>query len=197
MLKRIVLILGATLAAIYLIFWSLNSFGWDNPFLAFLINWLTLSWAAIVGQVVNFVLPASYYDILAIERTGKLYERLGVRLFKKLVRRGPLSVFNPGLRLPKEKNLLALQHLDREMRKAETAHLYIFVLMLVFSAYTLFRAGLVSMSWMLGFNILINGYPIMLQRYNRIIDGAPAARFVQRFKGLVESSNGLIEPENE
>jgi len=166
--KTIALITVATLVAVYLIIWSLNSFGWDNPFLAFLINWLTLSWAAVVGQGVTFVLPSTYYDIKTFERTGQVYERLGIRLFKRLVRRGPLSVFNPGLRFPKEKTIPALQHLDREMKKAETAHLYIFLLMLVFSAYTLFRAGLVSMSWMLGFNILINGYPIMLQRYNRI-----------------------------
>jgi hypothetical protein len=159
---------AATLAAIYLILWSIDSFGWDNPFLAFLINWLMMSWVAIVGQLVNFVLPPGYYEIRAIERTGKLYERLGIRLFKKFVRRGPLSVFNPGLRFPKERTTPALHHLEREMRKAETAHVFIFVLVLIFSGYALIKGGPAAMGWMLGFNILINGYPVMLQRYNRI-----------------------------
>ena len=168
MFIRIILILAATLAAIYLILWSLDSFGWDNPFLAFLINWLTMSWVAIVGQVINVILPARYYEIKAFEWTGQVYERLGIRLFKQLVRRGPLSLFNPNLRFPKEKTIPALQHLDDQMRKAETAHLFIFILMLIFSGYALIKGGPAAMGWMLGFNILINGYPIMLQRYNRI-----------------------------
>lgn len=168
MFKKIAFVSAATLAAIYLILWSLDSFGWDNPFLAFLVNWLTMSWVAIVGQVVNFVLPPGYYDTRVFERTGQVYERLGIRLFKKFVRRGPLSVFNRGLHFPKERTIPALQHLDHQMRKAETAHVYIFVLMLIFSGYALIKGGPAAMGWMLGFNILINGYPIMLQRYNRL-----------------------------
>jgi hypothetical protein len=166
--KKIAFVSVATLVAVYLIFWSLDSFGWDNPFLAFLVNWLTMSWVAIVGQAITFVLPSRYYDIKAFERTGQVYERPGIRLFKQLVRRGPLSVFNPGLRLPQERTIPALQHLDHQMRNAETAHVYIFILMLIFSGYALIKGGPAAMGWMLGFNILINGYPIMLQRYNRI-----------------------------
>ena len=127
-----------------------------------------MSWVAIVGQMITFVLPPGHYDTRALERTGKVYEHLGIRLFKKFVRRGPLSVFNPGLRFPKERTIPALQHLDREMRKAETAPVYIFVLMLLFSGYALVKGGPAAMGWMLGFNILINAYPVMLQRYNRI-----------------------------
>jgi hypothetical protein len=127
-----------------------------------------MSWVAIAGQAVDFSLPARYYDIQAFERTGQVYERLGIRLFKRLVRRGPLSIFSPTLRFPKEKTISALRHLDDEMRKAETGHVFIFMLMLLFSSYALLRGWFDAVGWMLVFNVIINGYPIMLQRYNRI-----------------------------
>lgn len=166
--KKPVLFTAATIAAAYLIFWSLDAFGFRSPITAFLVNWLAMSWVAIAGQAVHFSFPLSYYDIHAFERTGRVYERLGIRLFKKLVRRGPLAVFSPTLQFPKEKTVPALRQLDHEMRKAETGHVFIFLLMLVFSSYALLRGWFDAVAWLLAFNVIINGYPIMLQRYNRL-----------------------------
>jgi hypothetical protein len=81
---------------------------------------------------------------------------------------GPLAVFSPTLRFPKEKTVSALQGLENEMRKAETGHVLIFVLVLLFAGYMLLKGWLDAVVWTLLFNIVINGYPIMLQRYNRI-----------------------------
>ena len=120
--KKLVWCTLATIAAVFLIGWSLGAFGFRSPLFAFLVNWLAMSWVALVGQVVHFSLPARYYDIQAFERTGQVYERLGIRLFKRLVRRGPLAIFSPTLRFPKDQTLSAWQHLDHEMRKAETGH---------------------------------------------------------------------------
>jgi hypothetical protein len=166
--KKLALFTVATIAAVFLIIWSLDAFGFRSPISAFLVNWLAMSWVAIAGQAVHFSFPLRCYDIKAFERTGQVYERLGVRLFKRLVRRGPLSIFSPTLRFPKEKTISALRHLDDEMRKAETGHVFIFMLMLLFSSYALLRGWFDAVGWMLVFNVIINGYPIMLQRYNRI-----------------------------
>jgi len=166
--KKLVLFTVATTAAVFLIIWSLDAFGYRSPISAFLVNWLAMSWVAIFGQVVHFSFPFWYYDIKAFERTGQIYERLGIRLFKRLVRRGPLSIFNPTLRFPKEKTISALQDLDYEMRKAETGHVLIFMLVLLFTSYALLRRWFDAVGWILAINFLINGYPIMLQRYNRI-----------------------------
>lgn len=166
--KKFLLFSIATLVTGYLILWSFDAFGPHNPFFAFLLNWLTMSWVAVVGEAVPFSLSSRYYEIKAIERTGRMYEYLGIRLFKNLVRRGPLSVFSPRLRLPKEKTVSALGLLEREMRKAETSHLLLFVVMVLFSAYALLRGWPDAAGWIMVFNILINGYPVMLQRYNRI-----------------------------
>jgi hypothetical protein len=167
--KKLAVLALATIGVVLLVIWSLDAFGFRSPVFAFLLNWLAMSWAAMAGQVIRFALPASYYDIKTFERTGQVYERLGVPLFKKLVRRGPLAIFSPTLRFPKDKTSAALQHLDYEMRKAETGHVFIFLLMLVFISYALLNGWFDAVGWLLAFNILINGYPIMLQRYNRIM----------------------------
>lgn len=166
--KKIGLFTAATIAAILLIIWSLNAFGFRSPITALLINWLAMSWVAIAGQAVSFTFPPKYYEPRAFEETGDIYERLGIRFFKSLVRRGPLTIFSPTLHFPKEKTVSALQQLDLEMRKAETGHVLIFLLMSLFIIYALVRGWLDAAGWMLLFNMLINGYPVMLQRYNRI-----------------------------
>ena len=167
--KKLAVFALATIGVVLLVVWSLDAFGFRSPVFAFLLNWLAMSWVAMAGQVIHFALPASYYDIKSFERTGQVYEHLGVPLFKKLVRRGPLAIFSPTLRFPKDKTIAALQHLDHEMRKAEAGHVVIFLLMLVFISYALLNGWFDAVGWMLLFNVLINGYPIMLQRYNRIL----------------------------
>lgn len=168
-LKRLVLFTIATIVVIFLLAWSWDAFGFRSPIFAFLANWLVMSWMALNGQVLQFSFAPSYYDIKPFEQSGQVYERLGIRLFKRLVRRGPLAIFSPTLRFPKDKTVPALRTLDIEMRKAETGHALILVVMLLFVGYALFRGYFDAVAWLLLFNILINGYPIMLQRYNRIM----------------------------
>lgn len=54
------------------------------------------------------------------------------------------------------------------MRNAETMHVLIFLLMFLFVGYALFQGWLDAVGWSLFFNLLLNAYPVMLQRYNRI-----------------------------
>lgn len=89
------------------------------------------------GQVIAFAVPPHYYDIRAFEQTGRVYERLGIRRFKRLVRRGILRL-NPPLHLSQDRTDSTLDHLEREMRKAETSHLYIFLLMVIFISWVAF-----------------------------------------------------------
>ncbi len=167
-LKKLALCTGATAAAIALILWTWGAFGYRGPVSALLVNWLAMSWIAVVGQVVHLSFAPSYYRIKTWEGAGQIYEQLGIRLFKKLVRRGPLSIFSPTLRFPTERTPSALAALERGMQKAETGHALIFVLMLLYAGYALLNGWLDAVGWTLLFDILINGYPIMLQRYNRI-----------------------------
>ena len=116
-LKKLLLFTVATVAALSLILWTWGAFGFHSPVSAFLVNWLAMSWMAMIGQVVHLSFAPWYYGVKPFERTGQVYERLGIRLFKKLVRRGPLSIFSPTLRFPKEKTVSKLQDLLESVLK--------------------------------------------------------------------------------
>jgi hypothetical protein len=166
-LRKLTVGAGVTAAVLLLVWWTVTFFGARSLISAFLINWLAMSWAAIIGQTVRFSLPPGYYRARPLERDGRIYEHLGVRVFKMAVRRGPLAILSPTLRLPKERTLSALRALEREMEIAEAAHLFVFVLVAVGAAAALVKGWLDAAGWLMLLNVLFNGYPVMLQRYNR------------------------------
>jgi thiosulfate reductase cytochrome b subunit len=53
------------------------------------------------------------------------------------------------------------------MCKSETGHLAIGLVVDLMAGYALLRGWWDAAGWLLLFNILINVYPVMLQRYNR------------------------------
>jgi len=165
LLKRLLLFVASTSVFLFAFQWTLNAFGFRSVFFAFLINWLVMSWVAVMGQVIHFYFPEAYYEIRPFERDGQIYERLGIRFFKKLVRRGPLTLFNPTIRHQAGESF---QDLEPEMKRAETGHTIIFALMLILVGYAGIRGWFDAAGWLMLFNIIINGYPVMLQRYNRI-----------------------------
>ena len=171
LLKRILVLSATTAASVYLVGWSAEAFGLHSPLFAFLANWLVMAWGAITGQVWEFWLPAGYYHLRAFESDGQVYEYLGIRWFKKLVRRGPLTVFAPTLRSKREITVLTraeLITLLREMCKTETGHLVIGLVVILMAGYALLKGWWDTAGWLLLFNILINAYPVMLQRHNRV-----------------------------
>lgn len=176
--KRL-LVAVATVIAAALLIWGEQALGADSAAFAFLVVWLPMTWLGTVSRVVQPRLPASYHDLREFERDGRLYERLGVRLVKRLLRRGPLAVFNPDLHLPADRSPEHLAHLDQRMRDAEASH---FMLLVATSGIALNAA---ARSWWTAavltvvFNALLNGYPVMLQRYNRV-------RLHQRFAALLD-----------
>jgi len=165
---RVLLLIATTVICVWLVTWSVNVFGFHSPITAFLVNWLIVTWMATVALSIRLPLPSRYYDIKACENGGRIYEHLGVRFFKKLVRRGPLSIFSRTLRLPKDDTTAALRLLDQKMRRAEAIHLFSFLAIWPFICYSVLRKWSDVAGWLLLFNLMVNGYPIMLQRYNRI-----------------------------
>ncbi|MBN2191543.1 MAG: hypothetical protein JW751_01905 [Polyangiaceae bacterium] len=96
--------------------------------LAFAVVWLPMMWLGTASCVVVLRLPACHYALRVFERDGHLYERLGVRLVKRLLRRGPLAAFHPDLHLPEDRSPEHLAFLDGRMREAEASHAILFVL---------------------------------------------------------------------
>jgi hypothetical protein len=102
-----------------------------------------------------------------------MYELLGVRAAKWLLRRGPLTGFAPALRLPAVTTgdrLARLQvQVQVRMREAEAVHGLLFVASLGVVVNAALRGWWDTAGWTLLFNVLVNAYPAMLQRYNRAL----------------------------
>jgi hypothetical protein len=127
---------------------------------------------AVVGWS-SFVLPLSglprlekYYALRAWERSGRLYHALGVPLFRALVRRGPLSLFNRAL--PAAWHAGNAERIERETRAAEAGHGVAFGIVLLLAVVELARGEPVRAAWLAALDIPMNLYPILLQRDHRL-----------------------------
>jgi hypothetical protein len=97
-----------------------------------------------------------------------LYSWLGVRLIKSIVE-SPLwhmvSGFEPPLKAKSRKELL--DRTEQTARGAEICHLGTFAFASLVMAIYLAVGKLSTAFWILVFNLLLNGYPVMLQRVHR------------------------------
>jgi hypothetical protein len=159
------MVLLITGVILYLIKWSLDSFGFQSGVFAFLFNWLLIAWVSLAGQFVPITLGRGYHRIRKFERDGRIYEQLGVRYFSRLVRRGPLTVLSPTLRFSGQVD--ALPRLEFETCKAEAGHMLAFLLVTLAAGYAALRGRWEAAGWLMLFNLPLNLYPVLLQRYNR------------------------------
>jgi hypothetical protein len=128
---------------------------------AFWINWALMGLAFVVWLLAPVRFGRSYYRVHAFERSGRLYERLGVRQFQRLLRRSGLAWLRfrpaPG----------ATRNLVAATEGSETAHLLIFIVLAVVSGVFVRRGWWDTAGWLLFFNILHNAYPVLSLRYVR------------------------------
>ncbi|WP_245723963.1 glycosyl-4,4'-diaponeurosporenoate acyltransferase CrtO family protein [Pedobacter steynii] len=111
-------------------------------------------------------LASSYFNEKGWEQKGKVYEHLGINFFRKLlVWVGWEKVIRKSS--PIEKNTEALMNLYYRTKKSELDHVIILLIVLGFNVFVAFKFGLIKSLSLLILNILLNLYPIFLQRYNR------------------------------
>ena len=164
----------ATTVSLAVLAWSAMAFGAGSVWFAFLVVWVPMVAVGLLSRVLQVHLPSRYHELRRFERSGRVYERIGVRAVKWTLRRGPLAVFNPDLHLPAERTPAKLAHLDRRMRDAEASHAVLFVATLPIVAHAVARGWWLAAASTLLFDLLMNGFPVILQRYNRAV---LAARF--------------------
>lgn len=94
------LVAAATVVAAAALLSGMHLLGATSAVFAFLVVWAPMTWLGTVSRIIKPRLPQRYHALRDFERDPRLYELVGVRVVKSLLRRGPLAVFNPGLRLP-------------------------------------------------------------------------------------------------
>jgi hypothetical protein len=148
--------------------WPANAFGASSLGLSFVIGWLPMVVVGLLSRVVQIRLPDRVHALRRCERGGRIYELVGIRWFKAMLRRGPLAAFNPDLHLPEERTPANLARLAQRMRDAEASHAVLFVATLAVVAHAAVRGWWLAAVSTLVFDVVMNGYPVMLQRYNRL-----------------------------
>lgn len=133
---------------------------------AALANLAVVGWSSFVLPLRGLPRFDEYFELRAWERSGKLYNALGVPLFRALVRRGPLSLFNR--RLPRAWHLGDPERIERETRAAEAGHIVAFLIILGIAIGALVRGSPERAAWLVALDIPMNLYPVLLQRDHRL-----------------------------
>ncbi|MCO8127765.1 hypothetical protein NHL50_11155 [Acidimicrobiia bacterium EGI L10123] len=168
-MRRGAAIVAVTTGGAALVLWGWQAFGPRSAVFAFLVVWVPMTWLGTVSRVAQPRLPASYHQLRGFERDGRIYERVGVRAAKRLLRRGPFAFFNPHLHLPAERTPEHLARLEQRMDGAEASHAVLFVATLGVVVHAAARGWWTAAALTLVFDVVMNGYPVMLQRYNRAL----------------------------
>lgn len=167
--RRTGFVVAVTLGFAALAAWSLSALNPRGVGFALVVVWLPMTWLGTVSHLAPFQLPARLHALRRFEVDGRFHERLGLRIVKRLLRRGPMALFNPGLRLPLEPTPVQLAALERRMCTAEASHALLFVATLGVVAHAAVRGWWLAAGATLLFDALVNGYPALLQRYNRAL----------------------------
>ncbi|MCW3464739.1 hypothetical protein [Chitinophaga nivalis] len=138
----------------------------DKPSFALALNFLLMLCALTFTETLKSPFTSTYYHEKEWEQKGKIYEQLGINLFRKLLVWTGWEKLNKKSN-PIAKNTAALVHVHYQTKKNELGPLIIFLIVLGFTIFVAFQFGVRRSLWLLVLNVLLNLYPIFLQRYNR------------------------------
>jgi hypothetical protein len=138
----------------------------DSFAFAWALNFLLMACVINFTETLKGQLNSWYYNEQPWERGGKIYRSLGIDFYRKLLVWIGWEKLNKKSN-PVEKNTEALIHLHNRTKKSELGHLLILIIVLGFNIFVAFKFGVLKSLWLLILNILLNLYPVLLQRYNR------------------------------
>lgn len=130
------------------------------------LNFLMMMCISIFVEVLKSDFTSDYYKEKTWEHKGKIYEKFGINIFRKLLVLVGWEKLNKKAN-PVKNSLDALIHLEYRTKQAELGHLIIFFIVLGFTVYVAIKYTFAKCLWLLFLNILLNLYPVLLQRYNR------------------------------
>jgi hypothetical protein len=161
-----------TIGFAVVLIWGARTYGRTVGF-AFGVNWILMAWAIWLGRVLesrsgawdglSVRLPASYYATRRFEKGGRVYDYLGVRWYQRLLRPVLWSV-NPAI-LRSQRG--ARQTMIQATKDPEAGHLIIFVVIVGITLWALVSGWWDTAAWLLLFNVLHNGYPVLSVRQVR------------------------------
>jgi hypothetical protein len=96
----------------------------------------------------------------------EIYKYLGVHFFRKLLVRSGWERSRKK-ETPIRKSLVILEYYEYRTRTSEFGHGIIAIIIAIISVYVAMVYSFKETIWLILFNIVLNIYPMMVQRYNR------------------------------
>jgi hypothetical protein len=138
-------------------------------YFTFGISIAIISW--MVGLIINSVLRRTKYyqsvSSLNLIKSKALNNKIGLGLFKWIVKNTFFRYFNPKLKLKNKIDIAEIIELREEMTFAEVNHLIGFVFVIIFILVKIVNGLYLFAAVILIVNILLNLYPSLLQQENK------------------------------
>ena len=138
----------------------------DSFTFAWALNFLLMLCVLAFTEALKSPLTSSYYNEKEWERGGKIYEHLRINFFRKLLVWIGWEKLNRKS-IPIERSTKSLLDLHYQTKKSELGHIIILLIVLGVNVFVAFKFGVLKSLWLLVLNVILNLYPIFLQRYNR------------------------------
>ncbi|MCF2506075.1 hypothetical protein L0663_21955 [Dyadobacter sp. CY107] len=165
-MRRASILILIPIVTIALVYALIHFIGMQGFAFAWALNFLLMACALTFTETLKSPLTSTYFNGKEWELKGKLYESFGVNFYRKLLVWVGWEKLNKKSN-PIEKNTNALVHLHYRTKQSELGHLIILIIVLGFNIFVAFEFGVIQSLWLLILNVLLNLYPIFLQRYNR------------------------------
>lgn len=165
-MRKLLSLTFIVILAIALIYALVHYIGLQGFAFAWALNFLLMGCVQAFTETLKSRHTSSYYHQKSWERRGEIYEYLGINFYRKLLVWTGWEKLNKKAN-PVEKTTRSLTHLHYQTKQSELGHVIIFLIVLGFNVFVALKFGILGSMWLLVFNILLNLYPILLQRYNR------------------------------
>jgi len=165
-MRKTLLLVLIPIITIALVYALIHFIGMQGFAFAWALNFLLMACALTFTETLKSQLNSPYFKDKTWERNGKIYEYFGINLYRKLLVWIGWEKLNKKSS-PVEKNRAALLHLHYRTKHSELGHIIIFLIVLGINVFVAIRFGIAQSFWLLILNVLLNLYPIFLQRYNR------------------------------
>lgn len=138
-------------------------------YLSFSISITIISW--IVGMIINALISKneSYKKIsnLNFIESKTLNKRIGLGIFKWIVKNTLFKYFNQKLKLRNKIEMTDLHGIRKEMTIAEISHLIGFGFVTIFASVKVINGDFLFALVFMTVNVLLNLYPSLLQQENK------------------------------
>lgn len=165
-MRKYILLSLTIITTIFLVYGLVYKVGLQGFLFAWMLNFVLMMCVFFFTETLKSEFKSAYYLEKAWEKKGKIYEAFGINLFRKLLVIIGWEKLNKKAN-PVEKNLQALIHLEYRTKQSELGHVIIFFIVLAFIIYVAITFGIKESISLIILNILLNVYPVLLQRYNR------------------------------